>query len=76
MDKVLVTLHGDEHRTRRTVESQLFRRNFFRHYENEVFPKLLAETLNQFLHVTETDLKELAIGSWCTCHWPLPVLTA
>ena len=44
MDKVLVTLHGDEHRTRRTVESQLFRRNFFRHYENEVFPKLLAET--------------------------------
>ena len=59
MDKVLVTLHGDEHRTRRTVESQLFRRNFFRHYENEVFPKLLAETLNQFLHVTETDLKEL-----------------
>ena len=32
MDKVLVTLHGDEHRLRRTVESQLFRRNFFRHY--------------------------------------------
>ena len=60
MDKVLVTLHGDEHRNRRTVESQLFRRNFFRHYENEVFPALLQETLDQFLNVEEADLKELA----------------
>lgn len=60
MDRVLVTLHGDEHRNRRTVESQLFRRNFFRHYENEVFPALLQETLDQFLNVNEADLKELA----------------
>ena len=29
MDKVLVTLHGDEHRQRRSIESQLFRKNFF-----------------------------------------------
>ena len=43
MDKVLVTLHGDEHRHRRAVESQVFRRNFFRYYEDEVFPKLLSE---------------------------------
>ena len=59
MDKVLVTLHGDEHRNRRTVESQLFRRNFFRHYENEVFPGLLQETLDQFLTDEQTDLKQL-----------------
>jgi cytochrome P450 len=59
MDKVLVTLHGDEHRKRRTVESQIFRRNFFRHYESEVFPKLLEETLDQFLVTSEVDLKEL-----------------
>lgn len=59
MDKVLVTLHGDEHRLRRTVESQLFRRNFFRHYEAAIFPALLDETLAQFLDHDEMDLKAL-----------------
>ena len=59
MDKVLVTLHGDEHRQRRSVESQLFRRNFFRVYENDVFPGLLNETLDQFLTESSLDLKEL-----------------
>ena len=59
MDKVLVTLHGDEHRTRRTIESQLFRRNFFRYYESDVFPGLLQETLDQFLTEHDVDLKEL-----------------
>ena len=59
MDKVLVTLHGDEHRQRRSVESQLFRKNFFRVYENEAFPGLLSETLDQFLTDSSLDLKEL-----------------
>ena len=59
MDKVLVTLHGDEHRQRRSIESQLFRKNFFRIYENEVFPCLLGETLDQFLTESSLDLKEL-----------------
>ena len=59
MDKVLVTLHGDEHRQRRSIESQLFRKNFFRVYENEVFPGLLSETLDQFLTESSLDLKEL-----------------
>lgn len=59
MDQVLVTLHGDEHRQRRSIESQLFRRNFFRYYENEIFPALLKETLDQFLKNDSIDLKEL-----------------
>ena len=59
MDKVLVTLHGDEHRQRRSIESQLFRKNFFRVYESQVFPGLLSETLDQFLTGSSLDLKEL-----------------
>ena len=59
MDKVLVTLHGDEHRQRRSIESQLFRKNFFRVYESQVFPGLLQETLDQFLTTSSLDLKEL-----------------
>lgn len=59
MDRVLVTLHGDEHRQRRSIESQLFRKNFFRVYENDVFPDLLEGTLDQFLNNSSLDLKEL-----------------
>ncbi|MDH3644241.1 MAG: cytochrome P450 [Gammaproteobacteria bacterium] len=49
MNKVLVNLHGDEHRTRRNVETQVFRRDFFRYYEHEVFPRTLEETIAPFL---------------------------
>ncbi|MEL7047308.1 MAG: cytochrome P450, partial [Pseudomonadota bacterium] len=59
MERVLVNLHGDEHRGRRAVESQLFRKNFFRLYENEIFPALLTETMDQFLIDQAQDLKSL-----------------
>ena len=38
MRTVLVNLHGEEHRSRRILEMQVFRRNFFRYYEREVIP--------------------------------------
>ena len=41
MDRVLLTLHGDEHRKRRMLEFRVFRRDFFRYYETEVFPRTL-----------------------------------
>ena len=37
----------------------MFRKNFFRVYENEAFPGLLSETLDQFLTDSSLDLKEL-----------------
>lgn len=49
MDKVLVNLHGDEHRARRLVESLVFRRDFFKYYELEVFPATLAQTIEPYL---------------------------
>ena len=58
-DKVLVDLHGDEHRTRRSVESRLFRRNFFRQYEAEVFPRLMHETIERYLLKEKMDFKDL-----------------
>ena len=60
MDRVLVTLHGEEHRTRRMIESSLFRRNFFRRYEHEIFPGILQETLDAYLTEPHCDLKDLA----------------
>lgn len=45
MDGTLLTLHGEEHRMRRILEFRVFRRSFFRYYENEVFPRALAEVL-------------------------------
>jgi cytochrome P450 len=56
MNKVLVNLHGDEHRTRRNVETQVFRRDFFRYYEQEVFPRTLKETIAPFLSAGQMDV--------------------
>ena len=38
MDKVLVTLHGDEHRQRRSIESQLFRKIFSGYMKTKCSP--------------------------------------
>jgi hypothetical protein len=43
MEKVLVNLHGDEHKSRRIVEGKAMRRDYFRWYETEIFPKTLHE---------------------------------
>jgi len=56
MNGVLVNLHGDEHRTRRNIETQVFRRDFFRYYEHEVFPRTLEETIAPFLSTGEMDI--------------------
>ena len=56
---VLVTLHGEEHRTRRSVESRLLKRNFFRQYEADVFPKLLQDSLDRYLTSDRANFKEL-----------------
>lgn len=56
MERVLVNLHGAEHRTRRTAESRVFRRDFFRYYESEVFPVTLAQTLAPYLAQGEADV--------------------
>lgn len=56
MAKVLVNLHGEEHRLRRNLESKVFRRDFFDYYEHEVFPQTLSETLAPVLAMGRMDL--------------------
>ena len=59
MAKVLVNLHGNEHRTRRTVETRVFRRDFFHYYEDAVFPRTLEETLSPFIANRSGDLVDI-----------------
>ena len=59
MAKVLVTLHGQEHRDRRVLEMRVFRRNFFRHYEHEVIPKVFDEVVQPFLEAGKADVVDL-----------------
>ncbi|WP_298192908.1 cytochrome P450 [Novosphingobium sp.] len=59
MEGVLLTLHGEEHAARRTVEVRVFRRNFFHYYEKEVFPRTLAETLAPYLAAGGGDLLKI-----------------
>ena len=56
MDGVLLTLHGEEHRKRRKLEHRVFQRDFFKYYEQELFPKTLDETINPFLKKGGLDL--------------------
>ena len=56
MEKVLVNLHGAEHRTRRNFEAKVFRRDFFQWYEREIFPTTLNETLRPYLSAGKLDL--------------------
>jgi cytochrome P450 len=58
MDKVLLTLHGEEHRARRLLEFRVFRKNFFAYYEREVFPKTLHATLAPYLAAGRANLIE------------------
>ena len=58
MDKVLLTLHGDEHRVRRMLEFRVFRRSFFRYYETEVFPRALDDVLTPLVARGGCDLVE------------------
>ncbi|GIX14883.1 MAG: hypothetical protein KatS3mg118_2842 [Paracoccaceae bacterium] len=59
MKDVLVNLHGAEHRVRRSAEARVFRRDLFVHYEKEVFPRTLEETLRPFLAEGRADVCSL-----------------
>ncbi|WP_160119267.1 cytochrome P450 [Sphingosinicella microcystinivorans] len=59
MDGVLLTLHGDAHVERRGVEVRVFRRNFFKYYEKEVFPVTLEQTLAPYIASGGGDLVEI-----------------
>lgn len=56
MSDVLVNLHGEDHRARRNLEQRVFRREIFRHYEVEVFPRTLAETIAPFAAKGKCDI--------------------
>ena len=56
MDGVLVNLHGEEHKRRRRVENKTFRRDTFDHYERDLFPDIVEQTLQPHLTLGHTDL--------------------
>ena len=59
MADVLLVLHGADHRTRRGLELRVFRRDFSRYYEQEVFPATLAQTIAPYAQQGHADLIEL-----------------
>jgi cytochrome P450 len=48
MKDVLVNLFGEEHAARRHLAQKLFRREYFRNYERNIFPRTIRETLLPF----------------------------
>lgn len=58
MERVLLTLHGEAHTCRRAIEWKLFRRDFARFYESEIYPATLQHTLEPYLSRGHLDLPE------------------
>ena len=58
MERVLLTLHGEAHAARRAIEWKLFRRDFARYYEREMYPVTLNRTLAPYLARGHLDLPE------------------
>ena len=59
MRGVLLTLHGPAHHARRALEFRVFRRDFFRHYGTEIFPRTLEETISPSVAAGRADLIDL-----------------
>ena len=59
MEDVLVNLHGDEHRARRRVENRLYRRDTFHHYERDLFPDIIAATVDPYIADGRAELVSL-----------------
>ena len=56
MERVLLTLHGQEHTERRAIELKLFRRDFVHYYERQVYPITLDKILKPYLTQGRMDL--------------------
>jgi cytochrome P450 len=63
MERVLVTLDGEDHRRRRLMEMRIFKKDFFAFYESEVLPPVLRQTLEPFVARGAADLVE--VGYHC-----------
>ncbi|PKB67343.1 MAG: cytochrome [SAR202 cluster bacterium Io17-Chloro-G4] len=60
MADVLITLHGEDHRMRRRLENRLYRRDVFLHYENDLFPGIIRETLDPHVAAGKAELVSLS----------------
>jgi len=60
MADCLLNLHGSEHRQRRRLENRLFRREVFRHWEDQILRSTIGTTLEPFVAAGSGDL--VAIG--------------
>jgi cytochrome P450 len=60
MSGVLVNLHGEDHRARRRLENRLFRRETFLHYEQDLFPAVIDETLAPYVRAGYAELVSLS----------------
>jgi cytochrome P450 len=62
----LSLLHGNEHRDRRRVENQLFRRATLEFYEQVLFPEIVEDTLRRFVFTDPPVADLMEIGGLLT----------
>jgi cytochrome P450 len=60
LEGTLLTLHGEEHRARRRLESRLFRPDVLRGYETDIVRPAITATLAPFMEQGWVDVVELS----------------
>lgn len=60
LPRTVVCLHGDEHLKKKRTVMSVFTRRFFRHYQNEVYPDCLRETLEPAVAAGGGDMVRFA----------------
>lgn len=56
LENTVVNLHGEPHKEKRSVVQNVFRRDFFRNYQNNIFPRALKESLEPCLQAQRGDM--------------------
>lgn len=60
LENTVVNLHGEAHKEKRSVVQNVLRRDFFIHYQNNIFPRALKETLDPCLKAGGGDMVEFS----------------
>ena len=60
LPQTVVCLHGEAHAKKKRIFSGVFNRRFFKHYQNNVFPKALKETMEPAVAAGGGDMAKFA----------------
>lgn len=60
LPRTVVCLHGEDHARKKRIFASVFNRRFFKHYQNNVFPRAIKECIDPVLAEGQGDMAKFA----------------